>query len=105
MSEGSGAIPVTARYVLLYQSADNVAERAPLHFAAHWARALEFHGRGLLRMIGTFADPQTQGSMSIFTSREAAEEFVAGDPFVLEGVVRSWEIRQWNEALASWDAG
>ena len=51
-------------------------------------------------MIGTFADPQEQGAMAIFTTREAAEEFVAGDPFVLNGVVRSWEIREWNEVLA-----
>ena len=51
-------------------------------------------------MIGTFANPQEEGSMAIFTSREAAEEFVRGDPFVVEGVVRSWEIREWNEVLA-----
>jgi uncharacterized protein YciI len=37
--------------------------------------------------------------MSIFTTREAAEEFVRGDPFVLHGVVGSWTIREWNEAL------
>ena len=37
--------------------------------------------------------------MAIFASREAAEEFVAGDPFVVNGVVRRWEIRDWNEAL------
>jgi hypothetical protein len=29
----------------------------------------------------------------------AAEAFVADDLFVLEGVVRSYEIRDWNEAL------
>ena len=34
--------------------------------------------------------------MSIFTQREAAEEFVAGDPFVLNGVVAGWEIRDWD---------
>ncbi|MGH3198998.1 MAG: ACT domain-containing protein [Streptosporangiaceae bacterium] len=37
--------------------------------------------------------------MGIFTTREAAEEFVRGDPFVLNGVVRNWTIREWNEAL------
>ncbi len=37
--------------------------------------------------------------MGIFTAREAAEEFVRGDPFVLHGVVRNWTIREWNEAL------
>jgi uncharacterized protein len=87
------------RYVVLYESSDNVMEKAPLHFAAHWQRALEFHERGELQLIGTFGDPQTQGSMAVFTTREGAEEFVAGDPFVLEGVVRSWELREWNEAL------
>jgi hypothetical protein len=35
----------------------------------------------------------------VFTSREAAEEFVAGDPFVLGGVVASHELRPWNEVL------
>lgn len=37
---------------------------------------------------------------AIFTSREAADEFVAGDPFVLEGVVASVETRARNEVLA-----
>jgi len=51
-------------------------------------------------MVGTFEDPQSQGSRGIFQSREAAEEFIAGDPFVLSGVVGAHEIRGWNEILA-----
>ena len=88
------------KYVVLYESADDVLEKAPVHYAAHSQRADDFHARGTLLMTGTFADPQLEGSMGIFTTREAAEEFVAGDPFVLNGVVRSWEIREWNEVLA-----
>jgi hypothetical protein len=42
-------------------------------------------------------------AMGVFTSREAAEEFVSGDPFVLHGVVRSRRIRQWDELLAEPD--
>jgi uncharacterized protein YciI len=86
--------------VLLYESADDVLVKAPIHAAAHRARLQEFHDRGEILMVGTFGDPQTQGSMSVFPTRAAAEAFVAGDPFVLEGVVRSWEIRDWNEILA-----
>jgi hypothetical protein len=37
--------------------------------------------------------------MSIFRSREAALEFVAGDPFVALGVVRGWRMLEWNEVL------
>jgi uncharacterized protein len=91
---------MSPKYVLLYESADDVLEKAPLHFPAHSRRVDEFHARGVLLMVGTFGDPQEEGSMAIFTTREAAEEFVAGDPFVLNGVVRSWQIREWNEVLA-----
>ncbi|MGI8713177.1 MAG: YciI family protein [Solirubrobacteraceae bacterium] len=87
-------------YVLLYKSGENVLERAPEHFPAHLARCEEFAAQGSLLAYGTFGDPQAQGSMAIFTSREAAEAFVAGDPFVLHGVVCAHEIRAWNNALA-----
>jgi uncharacterized protein YciI len=88
------------RYVLLYSSADNVAVRAPEHFPAHFARIQEFHARGELLQVGTFGDPQAQGSMAVFASREGAEEFVAEDPFRLHGVVAADEIREWNEILS-----
>jgi uncharacterized protein YciI len=51
-------------------------------------------------MVGTFANPQTEGSMAIFTTREAAQEFAEGDPFVLNGVVARWHIREWNEIFS-----
>jgi uncharacterized protein len=88
------------KYVVLYESSDDVASKAPAHFAAHVEWYKRFADAGTLLMVGTFEDPQTQGAMSIFTTREAAEEFVANDPFVTNGVVKSYEIRGWNEALA-----
>src|SRR5262249_56036995 len=84
-------------FVVLYSSADDVASEAPVHFPAHKARLDEFHARGELLMVGTFGDPQAEGSMAIFRTRQGAEEFVADDPFVRNGVVRSWQIRQCNE--------
>ena len=89
---------MTTRYVLLYQSAPDVMETAPVHYPAHSARLDEFHARGDLLLVGAFGDPAAQGSMAIFKSREAAEEFVADDPFVRNGVVASHEIREWHEA-------
>ena len=35
-------------------------------------------------MVGTFDEPMNGDAMGIFTSREAAEEFIAGDPFVAQ---------------------
>jgi uncharacterized protein len=87
------------KYVLFYESADDVAATAPLYFAAHQARWREFRDRGCLLLIGPFTD--RTGAMSVFTTRAAAEEFVAGDPFVLNGVIKNWYIREWLEAIAT----
>ena len=88
------------KYVLFYESADDVRAKAPPFFPAHVARWREFQNQGTLLMVGTFANPQEEGSMAIFTTREAAEAFAKSDPFVLNGVVRRWSIREWNEAIA-----
>lgn len=84
--------------VLLYRSAPDVLEKAPVHFPAHQARLDEFHRRGDLLAVGPWADPR-EGSMAVFRTRGAAEQFVQGDPFVLNGVVAGHEIKDWDEIL------
>lgn len=68
-------------------------------FPEHAASWKEFQDRGDLLMIGPFSDPR-QGALGIFRTRESAEEFAKRDPFIREGVVASWEIREWREALS-----
>jgi hypothetical protein len=89
------AVPV--KYVLFYESGDDVATLAPLHFPAHRARWEEFAANGRLVAIGPFTDGT--GAMGVFATRAAAEEFAKDDPFVVNGVIRGWSIREWNEAL------
>jgi uncharacterized protein YciI len=91
------------KYVVLYESADDVLTTAPVHFPAHKERLDDFHRRGEILMVGTFGDPVTEGSMAIFPTRAAAESFVAEDPFVVNGVVKSYQIREWNEVLTGDD--
>lgn len=40
------------------------------------------------------------GALGVFTTREAAEEFVKDDPFVVHGVVARYHLHEWNEVLA-----
>lgn len=87
------------KYVLCYETADGAAELIRLHGAAHRARWDEFRNAGSLLLIGPFTDGS--GAMAVFTSRAAAEEFAAGDPFVVHGVVRTWHIREWMEAIVN----
>jgi uncharacterized protein len=84
------------KYVLFYEPADDLLAKAAEHFPAHRARLDEFHDRGTLLQVGVFGDPQAQGSMAIFTTAEAAEEFARGDPFVEHGVIVAWRIWAWD---------
>jgi uncharacterized protein YciI len=91
------------KYVMVYESAPGFLDKVPLHIDEHRALWRRFHDEGALLMIGPFSDPAL-GAMGVFTTRAAAEAFVAADPFVAHGLVGRWEIREWNEVLAP-DAG
>ncbi|MFF3566522.1 YciI family protein [Nocardia jiangxiensis] len=56
----------------------------------------KFIARGVVIGIGPFSD---LGNMAIFTTRAAAEQFTREDPFILEGLVKSFEIKDWNDTL------
>jgi uncharacterized protein len=86
------------KIVMTYEVDPAGMARAMAFFAAHRARLDEFHARGALLMAGPWANPM-EGALAVFTSREAAEEFVQGDPFVTNGVVARWTLREWNEVL------
>jgi hypothetical protein len=65
-------------------------------YPRHKAFVDRFVERGEVIGIGPFAD---RGNMAIFRTREAAEAFAREDPFVLEGLVKSYVIRDWRDTM------
>lgn len=65
-------------------------------YPRHKAVVDAFKARGEVIGIGPFAD---LGNMGIFRTREAAEEFAKQDPFILEGLIKSFVIRDWNDTM------
>ena len=88
------------KYVLTYRAVEDFLPLAQQHGPAHVARLHDFHDRGVLLMVGTMNEPMNGDAMAVFTTREAAEEFIAGDPFVQGGVVAEWAGRPWNELFS-----
>lgn len=86
------------KHVLFYELAEGAMALAQEHHPAHRKRIDEFHERGLMLLVGTFSDAPV-GAMAVFTSRDAAEEFMAADPFLLHGVVGAHRLREWDEIL------
>ena len=56
----------------------------------------KFIARGVVLGIGPFADG---GNMAIFKTRAEAEAFTKEDPFILEGLVKSFVIKDWGDSL------
>ncbi len=65
-------------------------------YPRHKAVVDQFVARGEVIGIGPFAD---RGNMAIFRTREAAEAFSRQDPFILEGLVKSFAIRDWDDQM------
>jgi uncharacterized protein YciI len=87
---------VAAKFVLLYHPEPTAMAKAQQLFPAHRARLDDFHARGLLLHVGPFAD-RSRGAMGIFTSRQACDDFIREDPFMLNGVVARHEVLQWDD--------
>ncbi|AEA25940.1 YciI family protein [Pseudonocardia benzenivorans] len=87
-------------FVMTYEPSEGFGPLAAEHGPAHVARLHEFHDRGVLVHAGPLSDPFDGTAIGVFTSREAAEEFIAGDPFVLGGVVARWTVRGWGDLFA-----
>jgi uncharacterized protein len=87
------------KIVMFYEVTPEGLAKVMENFAAHRERLQVFHDRGELLMAGPLGNPP-EGALGIFTTREAAEEFVKGDPFVVNGVVSKWRLVEWAEALA-----
>lgn len=69
--------------------------------AEHMARSKQWHADGRLLMAGAFVDRPGEPiqTMAVVRTREDAEEFAAGDPFVVAGTARVTTNRPWADIL------
>lgn len=69
-------------------------------YPRHKAFLDQFVAQGEVVGVGPFTDPGG-GNMALFRTRPAAEAFAAGDPFVLEGLVKEYQIKDWADQTLS----
>jgi uncharacterized protein len=84
--------------IMTLESLPDTGALADEYMAAHLEYLYRFHERGVLLLIGPLHEPVNGDALGVFSSREAAEEFVAGDPFVVHGV-KTYQLRPWQEVL------
>ena len=84
--------------ILFYDYVPDIAEKRPAHRGAHLDVAGQWHAEGRIRLAGAYADP-LDGAVFVFRDRESAEAFPKVDPYVLNGLVTDWHVRDWNVVI------
>lgn len=86
-------------HLLFYEAGPDYVARRPVFRDRHLALAEAAVARGELVLGGALADP-VDGAVLLFRGpREVAEAFAKGDPYVIEGLVTSWRVREWTTVV------
>ena len=87
-------------YLLFYEVVDDYLERRRPLRQEHLVLAREAKERGELVLAGAYADPP-DGAALVFRADDdsVVRDFVDQDPYVREGLVKRWTIRQWTVVI------
>lgn len=87
-------------YLLFYDVADDYLERRPAFRDEHLKLAWSSVEQGALQLGGALADP-ADGAVLLFKGENSsvAEDFARADPYVREGLVSKWHVREWTTVV------
>ena len=87
-------------YLLFYEVVDDYAEKRTAYRKDHLAHARAAVARGELVLGGALANP-VDGTVLLFkgTSPAVAETFANADPYVTNGLVLMWRVREWTTVV------
>ena len=87
-------------FLLFYRTAPDYLDRRPLFRAEHLKHAWAAAERGEIVVAGALADP-VDGAVLMFKGEDksVAEDFARADPYVLNGLVESWRVREWTTVV------
>ena len=89
-------------YALFYEVVDDfVARRAPFR-EEHLRLASQAQDRGEIVLAGALAEPADR-ALIVFRveDKSIVEAFVRKDPYVINGLVKKWEVRPWTVVVGN----
>src|SRR5262245_4894747 len=93
---------MNTHYLLFYEVVDNYAEKRTPCRRDHLAHAKAAAVRGELVLAGALASP-VDGTVLLFKgdSPATAEAFARADPYVTNGLVTGWRVREWTTVIGN----
>ena len=87
-------------YLLTYELAADYLERRGEFRTEHLQLAWAAQERGEIVVAGALADPADMAVLMFQgDSPDAAERFARADPYVINGLVTGYRVRQWNTVV------
>jgi uncharacterized protein len=87
-------------YLLFYEMSEDYAQRRTEFRQAHLEKAWRANERGELVLGGALANPMDRGVLLFKAdSPQVVEQFAQADPYVLNGLVKHWVVREWTTVV------
>lgn len=84
-------------YALIYEVEDDYVARRGEFRQQHLRAARVARERGELVLAGAFAEPVDRALLVFRTDeKNKVEDFASKDPYVVNGLVKKWEVRPWK---------
>lgn len=87
-------------FLLFYDVVDDYLERRESLREEHLVYARQARERGELLLAGALANPVDRAVLMFSApSATAAEDFARHDPYVKNGLVKQWTVREWSVVI------
>lgn len=95
-------MPTLNYYALFYEVVDDFVARRTSFRQEHLRLANDARERGEIVLAGALAEPADR-ALIVFRAadKSKAEAFARKDPYVVNGLVKKWEVRPWNVVVAN----
>src|SRR5438046_2075590 len=89
-------------FALFYNVIDDFVARRASFRQEHLRLATEAHERGELLLAGALADPADRALLIFYAEDQSvAERFAQNDPYVRQGLVKTWTVRPWTVVVGN----
>ena len=87
-------------YILKYYLADDYLERRSSYREEQIQLADELHQKGELIFGGALTDPTDEALLVFYVNdKSVIEDFISKDPYIKNGLIMKWEIREWTVVI------
>jgi len=89
-------------FALIYEVVEDYLARRGAYRDDHLRHAREAYNRGELLLGGAFANPADK-ALLVFRVADPSivESFARNDPYVVNGLVKRWEVRPWTVVIGN----